>query len=131
MIRRLDQHFVADLRNIDGYQQGVRGDRLSIGHGRSLRNGARTPSSRSPPARPCPPRAARACCLETARAAGSATSPNSFRRCYGLYFVVMLNVGVLAASGCRIWRSPPFTDFVASTMRLTTPSQPDGSITAS
>jgi hypothetical protein len=29
------------------------------------------------------PRAARACCLETARAAGSATSPNSFRRCYG------------------------------------------------
>ena len=27
-----------------------------------------------------------ACCLETARAAGSATSPNSFRRCYGIQF---------------------------------------------
>jgi len=35
-----DAGTVADLRNIDGYQQGVRGDRLSIGHGRSLRNGA-------------------------------------------------------------------------------------------
>src|SRR6202045_1851117 len=34
-----------------------------------------------------PPRAARACCLETARAAGSATSPNSFRRCYGSSYI--------------------------------------------
>src|ERR1700719_2841304 len=36
---------------------------------------------------PWPPRAARACCLETARAARSATSPNSFRRCYGSSYI--------------------------------------------
>jgi hypothetical protein len=36
---RFDEDVIARVRDIDRYQHGVIRDRLSVGHGRSLRNG--------------------------------------------------------------------------------------------
>ena len=83
MVGRLNQHLIADLRHIDGYQHGIWRYRLSFDHRRSRRNGGLNTSILETL---WPPRAARACCLKAARAAGSAASPNSFRSCYGIQF---------------------------------------------
>ena len=87
MVRRLDQHFVADLRNIDGYQQGVRGDRLSIGHGRSL-SGMGLEHQHSRDALTGHGRLERRALFpDSRRAPLEAASPNSFRRCYSSSYI--------------------------------------------